>query len=213
MKKIKLNKKHKRTNSTKWLERHLNDEFFLKSKKDGYRSRASYKLLQIEQKFRVFLKCESVLDLGCAPGGWLQVARLLSPKKACIVGIDKLEIEKINGVTFLQKDIFDNDILEIIKKNFVNKIKIDVLMSDMSPNSSGNKSIDHLRIISLVERVLEISKQILKPNGILISKIFQGGAQGDLVELMKKDLNNIKYFKPKASRKESPETYLVAKKN
>ncbi len=211
MKRERLKKKQKTSNSNRWMERHINDEFVIKSKLDGFRSRSSYKLIEIENKFSVFKKCNSVLDLGCAPGGWLQVAKLRMPEKSLIVGIDKLNIEKINGVEFVQCDIFESKINDFLKKKF--NQKFDVIMSDMSPNSSGNKSIDHLRIISLVERVLEIAKMILKSNGFLISKIFQGGAQGELVSIMKKDLNSVKYFKPKASRKTSPETYLIAKKN
>lgn len=210
MKKIRV-KRQKSEKSKKWLERHFNDYYFNKSKQDGFRSRSSYKLIEIEKKFKVFSNCKNVLDLGCAPGGWLQVARMFSPINANVMGIDKLKIKKIDGVEFIERDIFDNE-LEVILQDFF-KDKIDVLLSDMSPNSSGNKSIDHLRIISLVERVLEISKVILKPNGFLISKIFQGGAQGDLISQMRTNLNSIKYFKPKASRKESAETYLVAKKN
>ncbi len=211
MKKIKLNKKNISANSSRWLQRHLNDEFVIKSKVEGYRSRSSYKLIEIEKKFKVFHNCNYVLDLGCAPGGWLQVAKEFAPQNCTILGIDRLKIQEINDVRFIEKDIFDDDVIKVIENNLDNKI--DLLMSDMSPNSSGNKSVDHLRIISLVEKVLDISKSILKPNGILISKIFQGGAQGELIEQMKRNLNKIKYFKPKASRKESPETYLIAKKN
>ncbi len=211
MKKVKLNKKHKRENSNRWIQRHINDEFVIKSKLEGYRSRSSYKLLEIDKKYKVFYKSKNILDLGCAPGGWLQVAKALSPDDSMIVGVDRLEIEKIKGVKFIKKDIFDSDMVDKISSNFDDKV--DVVLSDMSPNSSGNKSVDHLRIISLVERVIEISKNILKPNGFLISKILQGGAQGELIRLMKCDLNNIKYIKPQASRKESSETYLIAKKN
>ena len=210
MKKIKLNKKHKRENSTRWIQRHLNDEYVRKSKVDGYRSRSSYKLLEIDQKFKILYKCKNILDLGCAPGGWLQVAKALTNQHSVIVGVDKLEIENIKGVKFIKKDIFDENIVNILSSNFNDKV--DLVLSDMSPNSSGNKSVDHLRIVSLVERVIEISKEILKPKGFLISKIFQGGAQGELIQLMKSHLNNIRYIKPKASRKESSETYLVAKK-
>ncbi|MEE2695404.1 MAG: RlmE family RNA methyltransferase [Pseudomonadota bacterium] len=211
MKRIKLKKKPKSNKSFLWLDRHLNDEYVLKSKVDGFRSRSSYKLIQINEKFKILSNCKSLLDLGCAPGGWLQVAKLLTPENSRILGIDKLKIEKIKGIDFLKKDIFDSDITQIIKKYF--RTKVDVLMSDMSPNSSGNKSVDHLRIVVLVERVLEISDNILKPDGYLISKIFQGGAQGELIKKMKKNLKNIKYFKPKASRPESSETYLIAQKN
>ena len=210
MKKIRI-KKQKSDKSKKWLERHFNDYYVNKSRQEGFRSRSSYKLIEIEKKFKIFSTCKNVLDLGCAPGGWLQVARIFSPNTTNIIGIDKLKIKKINGVQFIERDIFDEGLDEILNEIF--KDKIDVLLSDMSPNSSGNKIIDHLRIISLVERVLEISKKILKPKGILISKIFQGGAQGELIKQMQTELNSIKYFKPKASRKESSETYLVAKKN
>ncbi len=210
MKKI-IIKKQKSDKSKKWLERHFNDYYVNKSRQEGFRSRSSYKLIEIEKKFNIFSSCKSVLDLGCAPGGWLQVAKSFSPNTANIIGIDKLKIKKINGVQFIERDIFDEGLDKKLNELF--KDKIDVLLSDMSPNSSGNKSIDHLRIISLVERVLEISKKILKPKGILISKIFQGGAQGELIKKMQTELNSIKYFKPKASRKESSETYLVAKKN
>jgi 23S rRNA (uridine2552-2'-O)-methyltransferase len=210
-KRIKLKKKQKSNKSFVWLDRHLNDEYVLKSKVDGYRSRSSYKLIQINEKFKVFSKCKYILDLGCAPGGWLQVSKLLAHEDSRILGIDKLDLENIDGVNFLKKDIFDEDITQIIKHFFGRKI--DMLMSDMSPNSSGNKSVDHLRIISLVEKVLEISNDILKSDGYIISKIFQGGAQGELIKKMKINLKNIKYFKPKASRPESPETYLIAKKN
>ena len=165
----------------------------------------------MQKKFNFLEKSYNILDLGCAPGGWLQVAKKFGPKSANIVGIDLLKIEKIDSVVSIEKNIFDEDIEEIIQRNFNNKVEL--LMSDMSPNSSGNKKIDHLRIISLIERVLEIAKEVLKPKGFLISKIFQGGAQGDLINKMKKDLSDIKYFKPRASRKQSPETYLIAKKN
>ncbi len=211
MKKIKIKKKNITANSARWLERHINDEFVIKSKIEGYRSRSSYKLIEMEKKFNFLKNSQNILDLGCAPGGWLQVAKKFAPKSARIVGIDLLKIDKIDNVVSIEKNIFDEDIEEIIQKNFTNKVEL--LMSDMSPNASGNKKLDHLRIISLIERVLEIAKEVLKPNGYFISKIFQGGAQGDLIEKMKVELKDIKYFKPKASRKQSPETYLIAKKN
>ena len=163
MKKIKLKKKHKSNKSVKWLERHLNDEYVLKSKLDGYRSRSSYKLIEINQKFSLFKNCNNILDLGSAPGGWLQVAKEFSSEKSKIVGVDKLAIKKIVGVHFMQKDVFNLNITDEIKNIFEGKV--DILLSDMSPNSSGNKSIDHLRIVSLVEKVLEIAREVLKKNG------------------------------------------------
>ena len=197
--------------SNRWLNRHHNDEFYKQSKIDGYRSRSSYKLIQINEKFNFLSSRLRILDLGCSPGGWLQVARKYTKKETKILGVDILDLKKIPNVSFLKNDIFEDDTIIKITE-FFNKEKIDLMMSDMSPNSSGNKKLDHLRIINLVERVLELANSILSKNGILISKIFQGGAQGNLIKEMKKNLHSINYFKPKASRKESREVYLIAKK-
>ena len=211
MKKIKVLKKQKNKDSNRWLERHLNDEYVIKSKIDGYRSRSSYKLIQINQKFKFFKNSYLILDLGCSPGGWLQVSQKLAPKNSKILGIDKINLKSISNVQFLQNDIFDDDIFEKIDSFFDGK-KINLILSDMSPNSTGNKKVDHLRIVSLIEKVLDLSNYFLSKNGFLIAKIFQGGAQGDLIKKMNQTLSSIRYFKPKASRAESPETYLVAQK-
>lgn len=211
MKKIKVLKKQKNKDSNRWLERHLNDEYVIKSKIDGYRSRSSYKLIQINQKFKFFKNSYLILDLGCSPGGWLQVSQKLAPKNSKILGIDKINLKSIPNVQFLQNDIFDDDIFEKIDSFFDGK-KINLILSDMSPNSTGNKKVDHLLIVSLIEKVLDLSNYFLSKNGFLIAKIFQGGAQGDLIKKMNQTLSSIRYFKPKASRAESPETYLVAQK-
>ena len=211
MKKIKVLKKQKNKDSNRWLERHLNDEYVIKSKIDGYRSRSSYKLIQINQKFKFFKNSYLILDLGCSPGGWLQVSQKLAPKNSKILGIDKINLKSIPNVQFLQNDIFDDDIFDKIDSFFDGK-KINLILSDMSPNSTGNKKVDHLRIVSLIEKVLDLSNHFLSKNGFLIAKIFQGGAQGDLIKKMNQTLSSIRYFKPKASRAESPETYLVAQK-
>jgi|TARA_A100001388_G_C28766474_1_gene500992 23S rRNA (uridine2552-2'-O)-methyltransferase len=211
MKKIKVLKKQKNKDSNRWLERHLNDEYVIKSKIDGYRSRSSYKLIQINQKFKFFKNSYLILDLGCSPGGWLQVSQKLAPKNSKILGIDKINLKSIPNVQFLQNDIFDDDIFDKIDSFFDGK-KINLILSDMSPNSTGNKKVDHLRIVSLIEKVLDLSNYFLSKNGFLIAKIFQGGAQGDLIKKMNQTLSSIRYFKPKASRAESPETYLVAQK-
>ena len=190
----------------------MNDEFFLKSKLEGFRSRSSFKLIQIDKKFKIFNQSKlNILDLGCAPGGWLQVIKRLANYKDCkILGIDKLAINSIDGVKFLQRDIFENKTIDEIKSFFGEGI--DVLLSDMSPNTSGNRSVDHLKIISLIESVLEVSKLLLKKDGFFVCKIFQGGAQGELMDSISEIFKSIKYFKPQASRRESPETYIVAKK-
>jgi len=207
--KFKLLKKHKKE-SSKWLNRHINDEFVLKSKKEGFRSRSSYKLIQINEKFNFLNSSKNILDLGCAPGGWLQVSKKFSSVETKILGIDKIDIETIPGICFYKGDIFKDEVVNYVK-TFFNQ-KIDLIMSDMSPNSTGNKKVDHLRILSLVERVVDISNQLLQKDGFIVIKIFQGGMQGDLMKSMKDSLKNIKNFKPKASRKESPEMYLIAQK-
>ena len=190
----------------------MNDEFFIKSKQEGFRSRSSFKLIQINEKFKIFNKNNlNILDLGCAPGGWLQVIKRLSNyKNNKILGIDKLAIDPIDGVNFLQKDIFENKTIEEIKSFFGEGI--DILLNDMSPNTSGNRSVDHLKIVSLIESVLEVSELFLKKDGFFVCKIFQGGAQGELMDRISMIFKSIKYFKPQASRKESPETYIIAKK-
>lgn len=207
MKKIKLKKNHKRENNNKWLLRHLNDEYYLKAKKIGYRSRSAFKLIQINEKFKIPFKNSNILDLGAAPGGWSQVASELSKPLGKVIGIDKIFIKPIDGISFVQSDIFD-----ILLNKDLGISEFDILISDMAPNTSGNKTTDHLRIINLIEKALEISIIKLKKNGFFVSKIFQGGAQGKLIDDLKKVFKEIKYFKPDASRKESSETYLIAKK-
>ena len=206
-----LSKKKKISHSSRrWLDRHFKDEFSQLAKKRGYRSRAAFKLIQINQKFQIFANCKNVLDLGCFPGGWLQVIKELTKPGCKILGVDKLKIRNIDNVTFFQKDIFEDTTIQMI--NFFFKKKIDLVLSDMSPNASGNRNVDHLKIISLADKVLELSKDILKHDKYLVIKIFQGGAQGQLLENLKENFTSIKYFKPKASRKESAETYLICKK-
>ena len=207
--KFKLIKKHKK-DSSKWLNRQINDEFVLKSKKEGFRSRSSYKLIQINEKFDFLNSSKNILDLGCAPGGWLQVSKKFSTVQTKILGVDKLNIEEIPGVWFYQGDIYNDEVINHIETFF--EKKIDLIMSDMSPNTTGNKKVDHLRILSLVERVIDISNQLLQKDGFIVIKIFQGGMNGELIKNMRKSLKNIKNFKPKASRKESPEMYLIAQK-
>ena len=209
MKKIKL-KKNKKEKSNKWLSRHLNDIYYQEAKKKGYRSRSAFKLLQINKKFNLFFKGANVLDLGAAPGGWCQVAKELIGSSGSVFGVDRLEINKINGIDFFQGDINDEKIRFKITNLEVGKF--DVVLSDMAPNTTGHNSTDHIRIVNLVEIAIDIADQFLKKNGFFVCKVFQGGAQGKLLEFMKLNIKDIKYFKPDASRKESPETYLIGKK-
>ncbi len=201
---IKLKRKQKKEKSNRWLYRHLNDHFFIEAKKKGLRSRSSFKLLQINERFNFFFKGAYVLDLGAAPGGWSQISRKLIGPKGKVLGIDKISIEPINDIKFLQLDIND---LDLQVNEYFNQ-KVDILLSDMAPNTSGHKLTDHLKIINLVETAIYCSNKFLRTNGFFVCKIFQGGAQGKLLELMRNSLKNIKYIKPLASRKASSEVYL-----
>lgn len=210
MKKIKLKKKFKKEKNSKWLLRHLNDEYYIQSKKKGFRSRSAFKLIQINNKFKIFCDTSNVLDLGSAPGGWCQISKDILGKNAKILGIDILPIVPLEGVKFLVGDICELDMQKIISNYFTEEI--DIILCDMAPNTIGCKSTDHLRLIRLVEISLDIVEKFLKKNGFFVCKIFQGGAQGKLNEELKKIIKNVKYFKPAASRKESSETYLIGQK-
>ncbi len=199
--------KGRKISSIKWLQRQLNDPYVIKAKKDGYRSRAAYKILEIDEKVHALKKGQVVVDLGAAPGGWCQVA----VQKGCkhVVAIDLLEMDDIPGVTFFQMDFMDDAAPETLI-NALGGEKADVVMSDMAHNTIGHQQTDHLKIIVLVEAAYHFAAEILAPGGTFIAKVFQGGTQSDLLALMKKDFKTIKHIKPPASRKESPETYVIA---
>jgi len=200
--------------SQKWLLRQMNDEFSNKAKAEGLRSRAAYKIIEIDQKFKIFKKNKIVVDLGSAPGGWSEYA-VKKTGENNVLAIDILEMDNINGVHFLEMDFMqDNakqDIINNLSKIPYNKSsKCDVVMSDMAANTMGDKRTDHIRIINLVEDSLTLATKILKKNGCFIAKIFQGGSSDEIFKNLKTNFNNVKYFKPRSSRKDSSETYLVA---
>lgn len=199
--------KGRKISSIKWLQRQLNDPYVQRAKKDGYRSRAAYKLLEIDEKVHALKKGQIVVDLGAAPGGWCQVA----VQKGCkhVVAIDLLEMDDIPDVTFVQMDFMADEAPQVLIDALGGE-KADVVMSDMAHNTIGHQQTDHLKIVALVEAAYYFAVEILKPNGVFIAKVFQGGTQGDLLALMKKDFKTIKHIKPPASRKESPETYVIA---
>jgi len=205
MKKIKTAKGRK-ISSIKWIERQLNDPYVAKAKKDGYRSRAAYKLIEIDQKAHVLKKGQVIVDLGAAPGGWCQVA---ADKGCKVVGIDLLEMDEIAGVIFFQKDFMEDDAPQMLI-DALDGAQADVVLSDMAHNTVGHRSTDHTKIMLLVEAAYEFAIEILKPNGAFVAKVFQGGTEGELLTRMKKDFKTVKHIKPPASRKESPETYVVA---
>lgn len=198
--------KNLKASSKKWLQRQINDPYVEKAKKAGYRSRAAYKILEIQQKFKIFEKNSIVLDLGAAPGGWSQVAANTAKK---VIAIDLLEMAPIPNVQFLKGDFTDEKNIQTIIQLLENE-KADAVLSDMAPNTCGIKKIDHLRIINLLETVCDFSTSVLKPGGSLVAKVFQGGATSDLLHNLKQNFARVRHFKPLSSRKESPEIYLIA---
>ena len=191
--------------SKNWIKKQHKDPFFKQSKIEGYRSRSAYKLIEINEKFKFLKKNSYLLDLGSSPGGWAQVAskKVLNGKILCI---DTKMMEKINKVFFINGDLND----ELIHKKiyeFFNK-KIDIVISDMAANTTGNRSLDCIRTNQLCKDVVEFSSKILKPNGVLVSKLFMGDDFIEVKELAKSRFKKVKFFKPEASRNESKETYL-----
>ncbi|MEZ5814614.1 MAG: RlmE family RNA methyltransferase [Alphaproteobacteria bacterium] len=202
--------KGRKTSSTRWLKRQLNDPYIARAEKDGYRGRAAYKLLEINEKLDFLREGQIIVDLGAAPGGWAQVA---TQKGAKVIAIDLLEMDELADMDFIQMDFMDNDAPDKLKA-MIEKYNpdglADVVLSDMAPNTTGHKQTDHLRIMAVVEAAYYFAAETLKPGGTFIAKVFQGGAQNTLLAEMKKDFETIKHIKPPASRKESSEQYLIA---
>ena len=206
--------KKRKTSSTRWLKRQFNDPFVAKSKLDGYRSRAAYKLIEINNKFQILKAGTNVVDLGAAPGGWSQVAAKIiksdaQGSKNKLIAIDLLPIEGIGGVISFEKDFYEEDAKDLIIDSLNGQLA-DVVLSDMAANTTGHNQTDHLRIMDLCESALIFALKILKPGGHFVAKIFRGGAEGDLLEMVKHNFKKVKHFKPESSRKESSEFYLVA---
>jgi 23S rRNA (uridine2552-2'-O)-methyltransferase len=202
-----------RTNSSaRWLSRQLNDPYVKKAKALNYRSRAAFKIIEIDEKFQIFKKNKMIIDLGATPGGWSQIAVLKNPNN--ILALDLLEMEEIEGVKFIQQDFTDSNIVKIIenilKNDFKNRKKCDIIMSDMAQNTCGDVATDHIRIISLLEECLDFAIKFLKEGGIFIGKSFQGGSDQELLQKFKNNFKIVKHFKPKSSRKESKENYIIA---
>lgn len=208
------NARRLKKSSQKWLMRQINDPFVEKARLEGWRSRAAFKIIEIDEKFKLFKKGKVVVDLGAAPGGWSQYA-VQKVGDGNVIAIDLLEMLKIPGVNFFQQDFLAEDapekIIEELKNVPYNKSgKCDVLISDMAANTTGDHNTDHLRIISLLEDSLLLGEQILKNGGSFAGKVFQGGSSDEIVKTLRKKFSTVKYFKPKSSRKDSSEMYLVA---
>jgi len=202
----------KRTISqTRWLERQLNDPYVARAKREGYRSRAAYKILEIDDKFKLFKPGGRIVDLGAAPGGWAQVAakRVLAEEgKGKVIGIDLLPIDGIPGVTFEVMDFNDEDAPHRLKAMLGGPA--DVVMSDMAANTTGHKKTDHLRIIGLAELAVAFAREVLAPHGAFVAKVFQGGLETALLNDLKRDFTTVRHVKPSASRADSSELYVLA---
>ena len=206
MKRVKTAKGRK-ISSIKWLERQLNDPYVKRAKAEGYRSRAAYKLLELDEKYHFLKGAERVVDLGIAPGGWTQVVRKRLPK-AAVVGIDLLPTDPIEGATILQMDFLAEDAPERLREALGGEA--DLVLSDMAANTVGHPQTDHLRTMALVEAGLEFAGEVLKPGGAYVAKVLAGGADNSLVAELKRRFTTVKHAKPPASRKGSSEWYVVA---
>jgi len=198
--------------SARWLERQLNDPYVAMAKKEGWRARSAFKLIELDDKFHFLSKGKRVVDLGAAPGGWTQVAvgRVGSTaENPLVVGLDLLEMVPVAGAKTVQLD-FLNDSAPDVLKQMLGGHKADVVLSDMAPNTMGIKEIDHLRIMGLLETAYAFALEILNKDGAFVAKIFQGGTEGTLLAEMKRRFTTVKHAKPPASRKESSEFYVVA---
>lgn len=203
--------RRRKTSSTQWLQRQLNDPYVAEAQKLGYRSRAAFKLLQLDDKYDFLKPGVRVVDLGAAPGGWCQVAVERGAREkegGCVVGLDILEMEALTGVTTLQADFTKDEAVDMLFEALDGKA--DVVMSDMAAPTTGHKATDHLRIMNLIELAYDYALQVLETNGTFIAKVFQGGAESQFLATLKKDFKTVAHMKPHASRADSSETYIVA---
>lgn len=197
--------------SKSWLKEHFKDEFVQKSWQDGYRSRAIYKLIEINDKDRLFKPGQVVVDLGAAPGGWSQYAVEKVGKNGKVIGLDILPIEDMDGAEFIQGDFTEDEVLQQLMDKIKNYQGIDLVISDIAPNTSGIKVVDQAKSMYLVELCYEFALENLKPNGDFLCKVFQGSGFDELLMAARKSFNKVSIRKPKASRARSVETYLLAK--
>ena len=193
--------------SQAWLERQLNDPFAAEARAKGYRSRAAFKLTEIDDKHRLLESARRVLDLGCAPGGWLQVAHERGVRN--LVGVDLLPVDPVVGARVLLGDFLEADIGPRLIESLGGPA--DLILSDMSPNTTGHRQTDHLRIIGLIEAAADFAEGVLRPGGALVCKAFQGGETRELLARLRRSYAEVRHAKPRASRADSAEVYLVAK--
>jgi 23S rRNA (uridine2552-2'-O)-methyltransferase len=206
--KVRLKSKGRKLSSKLWLERQLNDPYVARAKREGFRSRAAYKLIEIDDKARVLKKDMRVIDLGAAPGGWSQVAARRVGAQGRVVAIDVLPMDAIAGVDFAQLDFLSADAPKKLQALLGGPA--DVVLSDMAANATGHAKTDHLRIMALVEAAADFAREVLAPGGSFLAKVLQGGTEAALLTALKRDFKSVKHVKPAASRSDSAELYLLA---
>ncbi len=204
---VALRKSRGRTTSQQaWLKRQLNDPYVVAARAQGFRSRAAFKLIELDDRYKLITKGARVVDLGAAPGGWTQVA--IQRGARSVVGVDLLPIDEIAGATLLQGDFHDPDMPARLAELLGGQA--DIVLSDMAPNTSGHAPTDHLRIMALAELALDFATQILAPGGAFVTKLFQGGSERTMLTTLKQRFATVRHAKPPASRKDSSELYVVA---
>ena len=199
--------KRRKSSSTRWLQRQINDTYVRQAQAEGKRSRAAYKIIQIDEKYKIFNEGNSALDLGAAPGSWTEVA--IERAGGFVLAVDILDMDNMDRAVILKTDLQEEDSVGLINKLAVEKF--DVVLSDMAASTTGHKSTDHIRTQALAELAALYAIDFLKPGGTFCTKVFQGGTHNDLLLNLKNNFKKIKHYKPDASRKGSPETYLIAR--
>jgi 23S rRNA (uridine2552-2'-O)-methyltransferase len=206
------NARGRKASSQRWLERQLNDPYVARSREEGYRSRAAYKLLEIDARYHLRRRGARVIDLGAAPGGWSQVAAEKvgsTDEDPRVVAIDYLGMDPLPGVVVLKKDFLDGDAPETLRAALGGH-PADAVLSDMAAPTTGHRATDHLRIVALCEAAAEFAREVLAPGGHFLAKVFRGGTEHGLLADLKRDFAHVHHVKPQASRAESPELYLLA---
>jgi 23S rRNA (uridine2552-2'-O)-methyltransferase len=201
--------KRRSVSSRNWLERQLKDPYVARAKREGFRSRAAFKLAEIDDKYKVLKAGARVVDLGAAPGGWSEIAARRAGGKGRIVALDILDIKPLVGVEFLQLDFLDETAPGRLKELLGGKA--DLVLSDMAANATGHRQTDHLRIMALAEAAAAFAREVLAPKGSFLCKVLQGGTEAGLLAELKRDFESVKHVKPPASRSDSAELYLLAR--
>ena len=205
--------KRRTPSSRAWLERQISDPYVARAKREGFRSRAAFKLAEIDDRYKVFKPDARVIDLGAAPGGWSEISARRVGAKGRVIALDLLDMKPIAGVEFLRLDFLDPTAPERLKAMLAGSTtaRADVVMSDMAANATGHRQTDHLRIVALAEAAAAFAREVLAPGGKFLCKVLQGGAETALLAELKRDFASVKHVKPPASRSDSAELYLLAK--